>query len=556
MAKFRNPFSIADFSTRLVETILRFPLTVIACFTLMFFVVSDVNDIDMFHCAEAIVISLAVSIGCEGRVKPWLNWVITAAALAIWTLYSIFFPAKEADTGQIFLDFSVGVCFGVAIFTVLFYRRQPDDRQFWNYSRSIIVHGIFSFAFALALMLGLYLAVLFVILLGLPLQFGHIAAFCMFVVFPVFTICYVPRGEERFNNSLIFSKLLKIVTQYLLLPFIALYFVIIYFYLFTILAQWSLPDGKITYIVTASVALYLMLLLLGYPAYAEGESRIFRFLARWGALIALPLVILMSVSICYRINQYGFTIRRGYVVALNLWFYGVLIFLFVTKSLKIKWIPISFAIVFLLVSIGPWSISEISFRQVSHRFLSVCHQAHLFQNGKIDEEKLHSYYISNKLFLDDSAENDECYDIQSQFSYLENNYSASKVESMFASHGRENVTTINFVFHGREIPLDSALTFYRSRSMRVDISGYKYYSSGDDCSLEGGDVLFKTFSGRVFTLPRSVVLKETREKPQELVFKGEDFMIIMQHLTYRMDEKVKKGDYIYCNNDFIVVYQK
>ena len=102
MAKFRNPFSIADFSTRLAATVIRFPLTVVACFTLMFFVVSDVNEIDMFHCAEAIVISLAVSIGCEGRVKPWLNWVITAAALAVWTLYSIFFRGQTPTRGRFF----------------------------------------------------------------------------------------------------------------------------------------------------------------------------------------------------------------------------------------------------------------------------------------------------------------------------------------------------------------------------------------------------------------------------------------------------------------------
>lgn len=556
MAKFRNPFSIADFSTRLAATVIRFPLTVVACFTLMFFVVSDVNEIDMFHCAEAIVISLAVSIGCEGRVKLWLNWVVTAVALAVWTLYSIFFPGADADTGQIFRDFSIGVGFGIAIFTILFFRRQPDDRQFWNYSRAIIVHGIFSFAFALALMLGLYLAVFFVILLGVPLQFGDIAAFCIFVVFPVFTICYVPRGEERFDNTLDFSKLLKILTQYLLLPLIALYFVIIYFYLFTILAQWSLPDGKITYIVTTSVALYMLLLLLSYPAYAEADSRIFRFLARWGAVIALPLVVLMSVSICYRIHQYGFTIRRGYVVVLNLWFYGVLIFLFVTKSLKIKWIPISFAIVFLLVSIGPWSISEISFRQVSHRFLSVCNQAQLIQNGKVDEEKLHSYYIANSRYSNDSAEDDESFDIRSQYSYLKDNYAPAKIEAMFESYGKENVATINYVFYGCEIPVDAESSFYRRPSMRVDISGYQYCCSGHGCSLDGENVVFKTYSGRIFTLPRSVVLKETRDNPEELIFKGEDFMIILDHLSYQMDEKVKKGDYIYSNDDFIVVYQK
>lgn len=120
----------------------------------MFFVMSDADEVDIFHCAEAVVISLAVSVVCEDRVKSWLNWIITAAVLVIWTLYCIFFPGKVATTGQIFQDASIGTCFGVAIFAALFYKRQPDDRQFWNYSRTIIVHGIFSFTFAIALMIG------------------------------------------------------------------------------------------------------------------------------------------------------------------------------------------------------------------------------------------------------------------------------------------------------------------------------------------------------------------------------------------------------------------
>ncbi|MCQ2280692.1 MAG: hypothetical protein MJZ49_07840, partial [Bacteroidales bacterium] len=202
------------------------------------------------------------------------------------------------------------------------------------------------------------------------------------------------------------------------------------------------------------------------------------------------------------------------------------------------------------------SISEISFRQVSHRFLSVCNPAQLIQNGKVDEEKLHSFYIANSRYSNDSAEDDESFDIRSQYSYLKDNYAPAKIEAMFESYGKENVATINYVFYGCEIPVDAESSFYRRPSMRVDISGYQYCCSGHGCSLDGENVVFKTYSGRIFTLPRSVVLKETRDNPEELIFKGEDFMIILNHLSYQMDEKVKKGDYIYSNDDFIVVYQK
>jgi hypothetical protein len=51
---------------------------------------------------------------------------------------------------------------------------------------------------------------------------------------------------------------------------------------------------------------------------------------------------------------------RCYVLLLNIWFYGIYIYLFITKARHIKWIIISPTVLGLIVSIGFWSIPNIT----------------------------------------------------------------------------------------------------------------------------------------------------------------------------------------------------
>jgi len=45
---------------------------------------------------------------------------------------------------------------------------------------------------------------------------------------------------------------------------------------------------------------------------------------------------------------------------LNIWLYAAFIYIFITKAQRIKLIPVSFALIALLFSIGPWSISNVT----------------------------------------------------------------------------------------------------------------------------------------------------------------------------------------------------
>ena len=72
------------------------------------------------------------------------------------------------------------------------------------------------------------------------------------------------------------------------------------------------------------------------------------------------MLVLMTIGIIRRFNDYGVTINRLYLITLNIWCYIVCIGLVFTKARRISWIPISFSILFLLTSALPVNYASIT----------------------------------------------------------------------------------------------------------------------------------------------------------------------------------------------------
>ena len=561
MGKIRNNFSISKFFDHLEQSFARFPVTILACLALALVAASAQDGRYILFCVIAVPVSLTVSLFCENRVKQWANMLITLGSVCLWFAYAFLFSVKSESMEQLVQDFAIGVCFVVAIFTILFLKREPDDRRFWNYSHKVFVSSSIALSFALALMIGLYLPIIFIDVVSSAnvehVFFPYIASFCFFFLYPLFTICYFPTKEELQDNSLNFSRLSKIFTQYLLLPLVALYFFILYFYLIYIILSWELPQGMVTYMVTTSMFFYLLVLLFSYPAYIEGESRIFSFVARFGALFALPLVVLMTVGIGYRISQYGLTINRCYVLALNIWFYAVLIFLFVTKARKIKWIPISFAVAFLLVSVGPWSMSSITFRHLSRNIVAVCEKENLFEDGTLVAERLLDYKKKGLPLSDDAGRIEGVTSIFSQYEYIHRHYGEKDAQKIFSRNGRENLAILGQVTgNSYESDTEEKYEYYSLRNTvkEFDITGYQYFAKGHQWCIEGDCVFCVLENGKRLPIKKAVLLNKYKTKSEDLSFKGENFLIVMECANFTMEKKGNRLELVNFSGEFCAFY--
>ena len=196
------------------------------------------------------------------------------------------------------------------------------------------------------------------------------AIFCYFIAAPAFFI-YLDhvwdsaRGEAKVLDI---SGISDIVVNYILSPALIIYTVILYLYIAVVTFTWSLPKGNLALMVFAFVmTAYLVkgiLPLLG-RVFFKGFYQSLSY-------ISLIPLILFWIGAIYRINQYGFTEGRVYLLAC-----GAIMTFTVISFLSARWgsfLKIAYAIVIvgLIFTFTPWiSARDIGIRSQQNRLESL-----------------------------------------------------------------------------------------------------------------------------------------------------------------------------------------
>lgn len=151
-----------------------------------------------------------------------------------------------------------------------------------------------------------------------------------------------------------------------LLPVLLIYVVVLLVYLLKIIFLWELPNGTVTYMVSAMMIQLVLVWILVYPSLHQPEQKWEKWMG-YLPLACLPLVALMSIGLYRRFSDYGITISRVYAVALNVWFYLLIVVLTLrTRQGKpLTVVLASLAIGLILLT----SIPYINARDYTHRHI-------------------------------------------------------------------------------------------------------------------------------------------------------------------------------------------
>jgi hypothetical protein len=126
----------------------------------------------------------------------------------------------------------------------------------------------------------------------------------------------------------------------------------------------------------------ILSVLLVHPIRAMEGNRWIKTFSRWFYILLLPLVALMFVAIGTRIGDYGFTEERVFVMALAIWLAAIAVYYLLSPGGDIRVIPVTLALLALLLSAGPLSAFEISKRSQKKRL------AHLLEkNGLVKDRR-------------------------------------------------------------------------------------------------------------------------------------------------------------------------
>jgi len=265
--------------------------------------------------------------------------------------------------------------------------RKGQINGFWQFNKSLFLRFLTAFLYSSVLYCGLAAALLAVDqLFDVNIDgdtYGQLWVFIAGIFNTWFFLSGVPDNLDGLEAETAYPKGLKVFTQYILIPLVFLYLVILYAYEIKIIAEWNWPKGWVGYLVLIFSILGILSLLLVHPIKDRIENAWIRFTSKYLYVALIPLVVLLLLAIWRRISEYGLTERRYFVVVLALWLGAMIVYFLISKTKSIKIIPATLCTIAFLIAFGPWGAMGLSeFNQIGH-LSEVLTRTAILQNGKI-----------------------------------------------------------------------------------------------------------------------------------------------------------------------------
>lgn len=268
------------------------------------------------------------------------------------------------------------------------YLRTEEATGFWQFNMALFLRFLIAAVFAAVLYFGLSIALLAVEnLFGLDVPdrtYGRLWFVLAFVFHPWFFLGGVPDDLEALEARTTYPNGLKVFAQYILAPIVALYLVILTLYLGKILLTQVWPSGWIGWLVSCVAAAGILSLLLLSPIEEREENRWVRSYARGFHVALIPSIAMLLLAIWKRIDQYGLTERRYFLVSLSVWLAGIAVFFIVRRRGSIKVIPASLAVLTFVTIAGPWGAYAVAERSQVRRLEGILVHNGMLVNGRIE----------------------------------------------------------------------------------------------------------------------------------------------------------------------------
>ena len=531
-----------DIATLIEDSVKRFPFAYFYVIAAISVAIFSIEKGDSYENLSKIVytiignfpLSIMLKLFSERYENKVKVFVIQIVPQIFWGIFSWSYITNEVTRTIPFLLLSAPVMIWVLYLTFIFLDRKTD-LCFWKFNGlnlgNFLNVSIISVIFYVGLAL-LYLALdkLFDIEISSK-AWQYLSVFCWLFVEPVLFLSFYPKSDEIFNEEAVkIEKKSNIIIHVLLLGFLGLYIIVLYVYFIFTLPKEGLPRGFVSVLVSLSMGLMLMMFFLLYPNLYDENNKFDKKLFRILPIVMIPLLVLMSIGINRRFNDYGITIPRLWLVIVNIWFYGVCIYFIVVKRCKISWVLISFALSFLVFSVGPWSVKNITLKVLKNDINDLCQQNNI------------ALPIENADEIDAMNNRDEIIPIVSKIRYLQNNYNkeeyAEITKDAITLFPIDTVEFSNNYYFSPEYPI-SLPSKNKGYVCNIEEYGYNTIEELDNnqvvISLSHNDTTFE------FEVQKDFLTQNNNDR--SIILENNDyyFVVINYNLKSEKDDKLDKN---------------
>lgn len=319
------------------------------------------------------------------HIPPSRKLVIEIVAFAVIISYYLLLPKELAYKN--YVRFILFFMTGLLLVSYIPFTKSLELNAFWRFNLLLTVRATLACIYSAMLFGGMALA-LFAIDYLFGLKISAKLYLQLFIV--IFGICNtliflagMPQEISALEKAEGYPRILRFLVQFVLLPLIVVYLIILYVYGASITVSWSLPKGLVTYLVLGFAIIGMATFLIIYPIRQQKEGRRLQIYNRNFSLSLFPLLALLFWGVGKRIQDYGVTELRYLVVVLALWLVGIHLYLLISKAKNIKVVTISLSLVCLLSAFGPWGVFMTAERSQENRFEKIMADSQLLQDGKI-----------------------------------------------------------------------------------------------------------------------------------------------------------------------------
>ena len=341
--------------------------------------------------ALGIALQIVLATWCEKR--GWSVIISGLIQLIGFVLLAAYYFSLPSNPDLALMDSIRFALLGIFLhFLVSFapYLGENQLQGFWQYNKSLFLRILFSALYSAVLFIGLAIALLAakeLFDLDVPdkrfLQLWIIIA----VAFNTWVfLAGIPKDLAALNQSDQYPKGLKVFAQYILLPLVGLYLLILYAYELKIIITWNWPKGLVSQLVLWFSAVGILSLLLLWPLREQDQHRWIKNYIKWFFRALIPLVVMLYLAITERIGDYGLTVNRYLVIAMATGLALTTLYFVFSKKKDIRLIPIILCIIALLSSYGPWNAFAVALHSQQGRLENLLTANNIWVNEALNME--------------------------------------------------------------------------------------------------------------------------------------------------------------------------
>jgi len=215
----------------------------------------------------------------------------------------------------------------------------------------------------------------------------HIWSTAASLIAPIYGLSLMPKDLDEevhlaSQKGSMLERGVSVLVNYVLVPVIFIYAVILHAYAVKILVERNLPQGQIATIVTIFALGGTGAWLIAWPWRDQGTRLLRWFISGWFWLTIVP-AILLAIAIWRRISDYGVTPERYGILLVAIWVAALTAYLaFRRNRADMRAILGGIAVLLLIGSAGPMGANGLTITSQVKRLAAIFETNGLFKDGK------------------------------------------------------------------------------------------------------------------------------------------------------------------------------